>query len=76
MRVEAERPWANVIDAAAEGAGAGLQLALNVAAMLLAFLALLALLNAGLGWIGGLVGFAGPDARGDPRAGCCGRWRG
>jgi CNT family concentrative nucleoside transporter len=59
VRVEAERPWANVIDAAAEGAGAGLQLALNIAAMLLAFLALLALINAGLGWLGGLVGFAG-----------------
>jgi CNT family concentrative nucleoside transporter len=59
VRVEAERPWANVIDAAAEGAGAGLQLALNIAAMLLAFLALLALINAGLGWLGGLVGFSG-----------------
>jgi CNT family concentrative nucleoside transporter len=59
VRVEAERPWANVIDAAAEGAGAGLQLALNIAAMLLAFLALLALMNAGLGKLGGLVGFPG-----------------
>jgi CNT family concentrative nucleoside transporter len=59
VRIEAERPWANVIDAAAEGAGAGLRLALNVAAMLLAFLGLLALLNAGLGWLGGLVGWEG-----------------
>ena len=59
VRIEAERPWANVIDAAAEGAGAGLQLALNVAAMLLAFLGLIALVNAGLGWLGGLVGFEG-----------------
>ena len=59
VKLEAERPWSNVIDAAAEGATAGLGLALNVAAMLLAFLGLLALLNAGLGWLGGLVGFPG-----------------
>ena len=57
VKLEAERPWSNVIDAAAEGATAGLELALNVAAMLLAFLGLLALLNAGLGWLGGFVGF-------------------
>jgi CNT family concentrative nucleoside transporter len=56
VRVKAERPWANVIDAAAEGATAGLQLALNVAAMLLAFLGLLAVANAGLGWLGGWFG--------------------
>jgi len=56
VRVQAERPWANVIDAAAEGATAGLYLALNVAAMLLAFLGLLAVMNAALGWLGGFVG--------------------
>ncbi len=33
-----------------------MQLAINVAAMLIAFIALVALLNAGLGWVGGLVG--------------------
>jgi CNT family concentrative nucleoside transporter len=59
VRVQAERPWANVIDAAAEGATAGLGLALNVAAMLLAFLGLLAVANAALGWLGGYVGL--PD---------------
>ncbi len=48
VRVEVEKPWVNVIDAAAEGAAAGLKLVLNVAAMLIAFLALVALLNAGL----------------------------
>jgi CNT family concentrative nucleoside transporter len=57
VRLEVERPWSNVIDAAAEGATTGLGLALNVAAMLLAFLGLLALINAALGWAGGLVGF-------------------
>ncbi|MBM4188848.1 MAG: NupC/NupG family nucleoside CNT transporter [Gemmatimonadetes bacterium] len=49
----------SVIEAAASGAGQGLQLALNVAAMLMAFIALVALLNFLLGWVGGLVGM--PD---------------
>ncbi|OEH94333.1 NupC/NupG family nucleoside CNT transporter [Bacillus solimangrovi] len=48
---------ANVVDAAAKGASVGLQLALNVAAMLLAFIALIALINGLLGWIGGFFGF-------------------
>ncbi|CNI71903.1 MULTISPECIES: NupC/NupG family nucleoside CNT transporter [Yersinia] len=47
-----DRP-ANVIDAAASGAASGMQLALNVGAMLLAFIALIALLNGILGGIGG-----------------------
>lgn len=41
---EEERP-ANIIDAAASGASSGMQLALNVGAMLLAFIALIALIN-------------------------------
>ncbi len=41
-----ERPHANVVDAAAAGASEGLMLALNVGAMLLAFIALVAMLNA------------------------------
>ncbi len=40
-----EKPGINVIDAAARGAGDGLHLALNIAAMLIAFLSLIALLN-------------------------------
>lgn len=47
---------ANVIDAAAGGASVGLQLALNVGAMLLAFVGLIALINGILGGIGGWVG--------------------
>ncbi|MGH7553301.1 MAG: NupC/NupG family nucleoside CNT transporter [Longimicrobiales bacterium] len=43
---------ANAIDATARGAGEGLSLALNVGAMLLAFIALIALVNAVLGWFG------------------------
>ncbi len=47
-----EKP-VNVLDAAALGASAGLRLALNVGAMLLAFIGLIALLNLMLGGIGG-----------------------
>lgn len=54
-----ERTTTNVIDAAATGATDGLKLAFNVAAMLVAFIALIALINGGLGWFGGLVGFDG-----------------
>ncbi|WP_211655280.1 NupC/NupG family nucleoside CNT transporter [Planococcus alpniumensis] len=46
----------NVVDAAARGASDGLQLALNVGAMLLAFIALIALANGVLGGIGGYFG--------------------
>ncbi|GIA69222.1 nucleoside transporter NupC [Vibrio cholerae] len=49
---------ANVIDAAAGGASAGLQLALNVGAMLIAFIGLIALINGMLGGIGGWVRYA------------------
>lgn len=48
-----------IIEAAANGAAQGVQLAINVAAMLMAFVALVALLNAILGWAGGLAGFDG-----------------
>jgi CNT family concentrative nucleoside transporter len=51
--VAAEDRPANIIDAAASGAASGMQLALNVGAMLLAFTALIALLNGMLGGIGG-----------------------
>lgn len=49
--------YANVFDAAASGAASGLQLALNVGAMLLAFVALIAMLNGLIGWAGGLFGY-------------------
>ncbi len=49
----------SVIEAAANGAGQGVMLAINVAAMLMAFVALVALLNSMLGWSGALVGFDG-----------------
>ena len=46
----------NVLDAAAAGASSGLKLAANVGAMLIAFIALIALLNGILGGVGGWVG--------------------
>jgi CNT family concentrative nucleoside transporter len=53
VKLEVEKTTANVIDAAATGAGDGLRLALNVGAMLLAFIALIALVNAPIQWFGG-----------------------
>ena len=50
------KPYVNIFDAAASGALSGLQLALNVGAMLVAFTALIALLNALVGWFGTLLG--------------------
>jgi CNT family concentrative nucleoside transporter len=49
VRLEIENTDVNVIDAAGRGTGEGLHLALNVGAMLISFLALIALLNALLG---------------------------
>lgn len=46
----------NVVEAAADGATIGLKLAGNIGAMLIAFVALIALLNGFLGTIGGWVG--------------------
>ena len=54
--VKLESTSSSVIEAAANGASEGLGMALNVAAMLLAFIALIALINALLGWFGGLFG--------------------
>jgi CNT family concentrative nucleoside transporter len=51
VRLEVERTDVNVIDAAGRGTGEGLQLALNVGAMLISFLALVALANYLLGLI-------------------------
>ncbi|MFC4411717.1 NupC/NupG family nucleoside CNT transporter [Chungangia koreensis] len=58
FEMERDEDAVNVIDAAAKGAGEGLKLALNVGAMLLAFIALIALLN---GVIGGIAGWFGAE---------------
>ncbi|WP_426840653.1 NupC/NupG family nucleoside CNT transporter [Glaesserella parasuis] len=56
--VELEKP-ANVLDAAAAGASSGMHLALNVGAMLISFIALIALINGVLGAVGGWFGYEG-----------------
>jgi len=56
VKIEVEKTASNVIDAAAAGAADGLRLALNIGAMLLAFIALIALLNAPLTWLGEVTG--------------------
>ena len=47
---------ANVVDAASKGAIDGLGLVLNIAAIILAFVAVIALINGLIGWIGGWFG--------------------
>jgi concentrative nucleoside transporter, CNT family len=54
-----ERPSTNVIEAAASGAAVGLRVAINVGAMLIAFIGLIALLN---GLVSGVLGWFGHDA--------------
>ncbi|HVI55821.1 MAG TPA: nucleoside transporter C-terminal domain-containing protein [Luteibacter sp.] len=56
VKIEVEKTTANIIDAAATGAGDGLKLAMNVGAMLLAFIALIALVNGPVQWVGTLGG--------------------
>src|SRR5436305_4488729 len=57
VKVEVEKPGVNIIDAAARGAGDGLHLALNIGGMLIAFLALIAMVNGGLGLIHAHIGW-------------------
>lgn len=56
VTIDIEKTDANGIDAAASGAGTGLKLAANVGAMLLAFIALLAMGNYFFQWFGGITG--------------------
>lgn len=57
FEMEKDPSTTNVIDAAAKGASDGMSLALNVGAMLLAFIGLIALINGLLGGVGGWFGF-------------------
>ena len=56
-RAPESEAYVNLVDAAASGAMNGLNMAAAIAAMLMAFIALIALFNGVLGWAGGLVGF-------------------
>jgi CNT family concentrative nucleoside transporter len=58
VKMEVEKTASNIIDAAAAGAADGLRLALNIGAMLLAFIALIAMLNSPLTWFGEISGLA------------------
>jgi concentrative nucleoside transporter, CNT family len=57
VEVKLENTAVNIIDAAAQGAGDGLHLVLNIAAMLIAFLALIAMVNGAFGKIHGMAGW-------------------
>lgn len=57
-RLHVEPPTVNVVDAAATGAADGLKLALNVGAMLIAFIAIIAMLDAGLVYLGKVPGIS------------------
>lgn len=57
VKIDLPKVSANVVDAAATGASDGLKLAVNVAAMLLAFIALIAMLNGILSGLGGIIGY-------------------
>ena len=52
VRVSQEKIGSNILDAIANGTTEGLRLAVNVAAMLLVFIAFIAMLNGILGWVG------------------------
>jgi CNT family concentrative nucleoside transporter len=55
VKIDVEKASINAVDAVTLGALDGLRLVLNIAAMLIAFLALLAMFNAFLGWLGGVL---------------------
>lgn len=59
VKMHSQKTSVNVVDAAADGATQGLSLALNVGAMLLAFLALVAVIDGGLGVVAGWIGRLG-----------------
>jgi len=56
VHLEVEKTATNVIEAAATGASDGVKLALNVGGMLLAFIALITMVNFPLAWIGEVTG--------------------
>lgn len=57
VKVSSEKIGANILDAIANGTTEGLKLALNVGAMLLVFVAFIAMINGILGWVGDLTTF-------------------
>ena len=62
VELKVEKTSANVVEAAAGGASDGMKLALNIGAMLIAFVALVHMGNALFGWAGGWFGYTGDEA--------------
>jgi concentrative nucleoside transporter, CNT family len=54
VQLEVKSPYKNIVDAISHGAGDGFKIAMNVIAMLIGFIALIALIDALLGWVGHL----------------------
>jgi concentrative nucleoside transporter, CNT family len=59
VKLDVQKTHVNVIDAAAAGAGQGAILVINILAMLIAFIALISMIDGGLVWLGRQFGFAG-----------------
>ncbi len=57
VKLDIPKTDVNIVDAAARGTGEGLQLMLNVIAMLISFIALVALVNGAMAWIHGWLGW-------------------
>jgi CNT family concentrative nucleoside transporter len=74
VHVKIHHEHANVIEAASSGASQGVSLAINIAGMLIAFIALVSLFNGLLAWIGTYLGFpaAGPGV--DPATNLSLQW--
>ena len=66
VQVSAEKIGTNLLDAIANGTTEGLKLALNVGAMLLVFVAFIAMINGILGWVGDITSFNGWIAANSP----------
>ncbi len=64
VHVEVEKVDANLLDAATRGTSEGMRLAVNVGAMLIAFTALVSLINIIIGWAGHQVGVDGVSLQG------------
>lgn len=66
VKVSNEKIGANILDAIANGTTEGLKLAMNVGAMLLVFVAFIAMINGILGWVGDVTTFNGWIATNSP----------
>ena len=66
VQVSSEKIGSNLLDAIANGTTEGLKLALNVGAMLLVFVAFIAMINGILGWVGDITTFNGWIAANSP----------